>query len=106
MKQKLRRSVIPYFLYIRDWHLWMKMLSVRRKNIYTDGRTDRQDNDMKLPNSRGMNNALIRFCFSHGELPLKLGIFHRCMMWIEKSITRVTDWHHEACRVLPNSDPE
>ena len=27
-------------------------------------------------------------------------------MWIEKSVTRVTDRHHEACRVIPNSDPE
>ena len=26
-------------------------------------------------------------------------------MWIEKSIMRVTDRHHEACRVIPNSDP-
>ena len=25
---------------------------------------------------------------------------------IEKSVTRVTDRHHEACRVMPNSDPE
>ena len=23
-----------------------------------------------------------------------------------KSVTRVTDRHHEACRVMPNSDPE
>ena len=29
-----------------------------------------------------------------------------CMVWIEKSVTRVTDRHHEACRVMPNSDPE
>ena len=28
------------------------------------------------------------------------------MVWIEKSVTRVTDRHHEACRVMPNSDPE
>ena len=36
----------------------------------------------------------------------KISIFHGCMVWIEKSVTRVTDRHHEACRVLPNSDPE
>ena len=35
-----------------------------------------------------------------------ISIFHGCMVWIEKSVTRVTDWHHEACRVMPNSDPE
>ena len=35
-----------------------------------------------------------------------ISIFHGCMVWIEKSVTRVTDWHHEACRVMLNSDPE
>ena len=35
-----------------------------------------------------------------------ISIFHGCMVWIEKSVTRVTDLHHEACRVMPNSDPE
>ena len=29
-----------------------------------------------------------------------------CMVWIEKSVMRVTVRHHEACRVMPNSDPE
>ena len=36
----------------------------------------------------------------------KLSIFHGCMAWIEKSVTRVTDWHHKACLVMPKSDPE
>ena len=41
------------------------------------------------------------------KLPLWLiSIFHGCMVWIEKSFTRVTDRHHEAWRVMPNSDPE
>ena len=35
-----------------------------------------------------------------------ISIFHVCMVWIEKSVTRITDRHHEACRVMPNSDPE
>ena len=35
-----------------------------------------------------------------------ISIFHVCMVWIEKSVTRVTDRHHEAYRVMPNSDPE
>ena len=39
----------------------------------------------------------------HGE---NISIFHVCMVWIEKSVTRVTDRHHEACLVMPNSDPE
>ena len=35
-----------------------------------------------------------------------ISIFHGCIVWIEKSVTRVTDRHHKACRVIPNSDPE
>ena len=35
-----------------------------------------------------------------------ISIFHGCMVWIEKSVTRVTDRQHEACRVMPISDPE
>ena len=35
-----------------------------------------------------------------------ISIYHGCMVWIEKSVTRVTDRHHEACRVMPISDPE
>ena len=35
-----------------------------------------------------------------------ISIFHGCMVWIEKSVTRVTDRHHEACRLMTNSDPE
>ena len=35
-----------------------------------------------------------------------ISIFHGCMVWIEKSVMRVTDRHHEACRVMPNSDSE
>ena len=34
-----------------------------------------------------------------------ISIFHGCMVWIEKSVMRVTDPHHEACRVMP-SDAE
>ena len=41
----------------------------------------------------------------HYEVEI-ISIFHGCMVWIEKSVTRVTDRHHEACRVMPNSDPE
>ena len=35
-----------------------------------------------------------------------ISIFHGCMVWIEKSVTRGTDRHHEACLVMPNSDTE
>ena len=28
------------------------------------------------------------------------------MVWIENLSLGITDWHHEACLVMPNSDPE
>ena len=33
-------------------------------------------------------------------------IYYECESGIEKSILRITDWHHEACRVMTNVDPE
>ena len=33
-------------------------------------------------------------------------IHHECKGWIEKYVSRITDWHHEACRVMTNGDPE
>ena len=35
-----------------------------------------------------------------------ISIFHGRMVWIEKSVTRVSDRSHEACLVMPNSNPE
>ena len=32
-------------------------------------------------------------------------ICHECESGIEKSVLRITDWHHEACRVMTNGDP-
>ena len=33
-------------------------------------------------------------------------IYHKCGDRIEKSVPRVVVWHHEACRVMTNGDPE
>ena len=33
-------------------------------------------------------------------------IHHVCEGGLEKSIPRITDWHHEACRVMTNGDHE
>ena len=33
-------------------------------------------------------------------------ICHKCEGRIEKSVPRITVWHHEACRVMTNGDPE
>ena len=35
-----------------------------------------------------------------------LSIHHECEGAIEKSIPRITNWHHEACRVMTISDHE
>ena len=45
-------------------------------------------------------------CYRYKYMCYIISFFHGCMGWIEKSVTRVTDRHHEACRVMPNSDPE
>ena len=33
-------------------------------------------------------------------------IHHECEGVIENSVPRITDWHHEACRVMTNGDRE
>ena len=33
-------------------------------------------------------------------------IYNECEGKIEKSIPRITVWHHEACRMITNGDPE
>ena len=33
-------------------------------------------------------------------------ICHECAGRIEKSVPRTAVWHHEACRVMTNGDPE
>ena len=33
-------------------------------------------------------------------------IYHECEGRIEKAVPGIAVWHHEACRVLTNGDPE
>ena len=35
-----------------------------------------------------------------------ISIHHECEGRIEKSVPRITDWHHEACRVMTIGDHE
>ena len=37
---------------------------------------------------------------------MTIRIYPECESSIEKSVLRITDWHHEACRVMTNGDPE
>ena len=36
----------------------------------------------------------------------KIRIYDECEVGIEKSVPRIIDWQHEACRVMTNGDPE
>ena len=36
----------------------------------------------------------------------KIKIYQECEDRIEKSVTRIKEWHHEACRVKTNGDQE
>ena len=42
---------------------------------------------------------------SLGDLQI-IRIYHECEGRVEKSVPRITVWHHEACRVMTNGDPE
>ena len=49
----------------------------------------------------------IRFGFSsHQSAAKTIRIHHECEGGIEKSEPRMTEWHHEACRVMINGDFE
>ena len=41
--------------------------------------------------------------FKYEEFYIKM--YHKCVGGIEKSVTRITVWHHEACQVITNGDP-
>ena len=44
---------------------------------------------------------------SYTDLPTwTIRIYHECEGRIEKSVPRITVWHHETCRVMTNGDPE
>ena len=42
-------------------------------------------------------------CFNPYE---NLRIYHECEGRIEKYVSRIVVWHHKACRVMTNCDPE
>ena len=45
--------------------------------------------------------------FMRGICPYEIiRIHHECEGGIEKSVPRITDWHHEACRVMTLGDRE
>ena len=64
--------------------------------------------DMCFSRTSGKSSLTNSCWYSESSLSScdNISIFHVCMVWIQKSVTWVTDRHHEACRVMPNSDPE
>ena len=40
------------------------------------------------------------------QVSVIIRIHHECDVGIGKSIPRITDWHHKACRVITNDDRE
>ena len=53
----------------------------------------------------GLRNS-VRISGIPEELNENISICHECEDGIEKSVPRITDWHHEACRVMTNGDHE
>ena len=42
----------------------------------------------------------------HESYSYHIRIYHECEGRIEKSVKRIAVWHHEACQVMTNGDPE
>ena len=49
-----------------------------------------------------LNCIVVGTCFHRDNIR----IYHECEGRIEKSVPRIAVWHHEACRVMTNGDPE
>ena len=49
--------------------------------------------------------VLINKNFGHKIMNI-IRIYHECKGGIEKSVPRITVWHHKACRVMKIVDPE
>ena len=58
---------------------------------------------------RASADDFFRYIFSwrfKGLTSSIIRIHHECEGGIGESVTRITVWHHEACRVMTNVDPE
>ena len=56
-----------------------------------------------------MKLIVYMYFFTRKLSPISINIVrihHECEGGIEKSVPRVTVWHHEACRVMTKGDPE
>ena len=67
---------------------------------------DKKGNNSSIIDDILMNSTCIIALRSYILSILIIGINHESEGRIEKSVPRITDWHHEACRVMTNGDPE
>ena len=92
-----RRAVVSYWRKYVHEVLVNRLggLSLPRKSVVR--LTDRPD--MTLDVYRGRKTTMQLKCNSYLKLwGYIISIFHGCMVWIEKSAMRVSDWHHEGCQ--------
>ena len=54
----------------------------------------------------GQKNPSRGSAFGITRLAETIKIYHKCEGRIEKSVPRIAIWHHEACRLMANGDPE
>ena len=52
------------------------------------------------------NQVIRQYVPSDSIFPQTIKIHHECEGRIEKSVPRFAIWHHEACRVMTNGDPQ
>ena len=45
-------------------------------------------------------------CITSKAPTIIISIHHKCEDVIEKSVLRITDWPHKACRMMTNGDPD
>ena len=46
------------------------------------------------------------FLLSAEKIIIIIRIYHECEGGIKQSVRKITVWHHEACRVMTDGDPE
>ena len=59
-----------------------------------------------IPDEPGTNRCSKNRASIFDEAGNTIRIYHECESKIEKSVPRIALWHHEACRVITNGDPE
>ena len=67
---------------------------------------DKKGNNSSITDDILMNSTCIITLKSNILSIIIIRIHHKSEGRIEKSVPSITDWHHEACRVMTHGDPE